>query len=422
MKAIAEWLCCVGRPGIFSAINALLLSACSSVKPVSEYNLAHLYASNPQVRVQFSLAAGSEDIRVFCQLDFPYPEALASQPAFWQKYRIGYELRPGYESSRVTRRDSIGADQYIKASGSKAVFQILLPMQEDQPAQVLVLKIALRNGGEELIFPIYIPEGNSPAMPRYALFRGKGKVPVAGNLVRAGDTLSIRPMDFRKSELRLDYCPFNQAVAMPPMASVSVLDSSEEKLFPVSAKPDEQLIFRESGFYRVRDEDGNSGFSFLLGDEDFPMLTRAEELLGPMIYISTRDERKTLVQAENIKLALDQFWLKISPQKDRARELIKRYFVNIENANRNFSTFKEGWKTDRGMVLAIFGPPLQVFRQQDTEIWIYDKSQNPETAIFYFFRRKAADLGDIWELRRQGDYDKIWYGVVDLWRKGIIDR
>ncbi len=45
-----------------------------------------------------------------------------------------------------------------------------------------------------------------------------------------------------------------------------------------------------------------------------------------------------------------------------------------------------------------------------------------ETAVFYFFRRRAGNFADIWELKRLSDYDKIWYGVVDLWRKGLIDR
>ena len=412
----------VRLPGFFISLAFICLTACSSVKPVSEYNLAHLYSQNPTVRVQFSVAASSEEIRVFCQLDFPYPEAAASQPAFWQKYRIRYEIRPGFESSRLLRRDSIGSEQYIRGSGSRPVFQITLPLKGEQPACVLLLSIGLRNSSEEVVFPFYIPAGDPAEMPGFALFRGKGKIPVAGNMARAGDTLSIRSLDFRKNKLKVDFCPFSPSVAMPPMASVPVLDSTDEAMFPVAIKPDEELIFREAGFYRVQDPEGTSGFSFLLGAEDFPSLTRAEELAGPMIYISTRDERKSLFESDNPKLAIDQFWLKITPQKDRARELIKKYFVNAENANRLFSNFKEGWKTDRGMVLLIFGPPLQVFQSRDTEIWVYDKSQGPENAVFYFFRRPAGNLADIWELRRQGDYDKIWYGVVDLWRKGIIDR
>jgi hypothetical protein len=75
-----------------------------------------------------------------------------------------------------------------------------------------------------------------------------------------------------------------------------------------------------------------------------------------------------------------------------------------------------------GMVMAIFGPPFQVFRSRDAEVWIYDKGHGPENAVFYFFRKEAGNFADIWELKRLSDYDKIWYGVVDLWRKGLIDR
>ncbi len=49
--------------------------------------------------------------------------------------------------------------------------------------------------------------------------------------------------------------------------------------------------------------------------------------------------------------------------------------------NRNFSyTRKEGWKTDRGRVFIVFGPPDRVERgtpsrytQGDYEVWYYDE-------------------------------------------------
>jgi GWxTD domain-containing protein len=229
-------------------------------------------------------------------------------------------------------------------------------------------------------------------------------------------------MDYRKTQVKVDFSPFSQMVALPPMATISRPDTLADEIYPLSIRLDEALVFREAGYYRVSDPQSGAGLGFLIGKNEFPLLSTPQELMDPMIYISTREERNLLLQSENSKLALDQFWLKISPQKDRARELIKKYFLQIEQANRSFSILKEGWKTDMGMVMAIFGPPVQVFRSRDTEIWIYDKNQSPESTLFYFFRQDAGNFGDIWELKRLSDYDKIWYGVVDLWRKGLIDR
>ena len=410
---------------IFSGISLLiflLLTSCSGVKPVSECNLSHLYSLNPPLRAEFSTAASAEDLLVFCKLDFPYRETSAAQAAFWLKYRIEYQVRPGFESTRCLLKDSLGPENFLTGPDQKPVFRILIPEMEKRKDAVFVLKVCLRNSAEEYLFPWRLPEPGNPDLSPFALFRGNGKTPVTGRMARSGDTLCIRSMDFRKTQVKVDFSPFSQMVALPPMATIPRPDTLPEQIYPLSIQLDERLVFREAGYYRVSDPQSGAGFGFLVGKNEFPQLSTAQELIEPMIYISTRDERNLLLQSANSKLALDQFWLKISPQKDRARELIKKYFLQIEQSNRSFSILKEGWKTDMGMVMAIFGPPVQVFRSRDTEIWIYDKNQSPESTLFYFFRQDAGNFGDIWELKRLSDYDKIWYGVVDLWRKGLIDR
>ena len=39
----------------------------------------------------------------------------------------------------------------------------------------------------------------------------------------------------------------------------------------------------------------------------------------------------------------------------KAKSLIAIYYNRIQNANLHFTTFKEGWKTDRGMIYVVFG-------------------------------------------------------------------
>ena len=129
-----------------------------------------------------------------------------------------------------------------------------------------------------------------------------------------------------------------------------------------------------------------------------------------------------MLEAGNQKLAIDQFWLKSNSMKNAARKLIKDYFENIELANQLFSSHKEGWKTDQGMVMAIYGPPPMVYRNWDQETWQYDKTPNTESTIFHFNRRPYDKDPNVWEMNRYNEYDRIWYGVVELWRKGVINR
>jgi len=397
-----------------------MLASCKLVKPISEVNMAHVYARNAPASLRFSMAASPSNMLVFCRVSFFNPEVSAEKPAFWEKYKMDFQVRSGYESSTCLFSDSIRPEMLIRGSGSSPVFQISLP--ESASDRVLLIRIRQRYARDEYLFDCRIP-GDEHAEPNpFCLFSAGGKIPVTEKYARVGDTLMLRSFDYRKTSMQANFIPFSPAVAMPPMATVPLLETEPAQIYPVSIGLNEPRVFKQPGYYFITDSSGKAGFGFAITSGDYPLVSTASELIDPMVYISTRDERKTLLLADNSKQALDQFWLKISPQKDRARELIKKYFLNIEDANRYFTTERQGWKTDRGMVMAIYGPPYLVFRNEDSETWIYEKGTNLESTVFYFFRKKGDNYSDIWELKRLGDYDRVWYGVVDLWRKGSIDR
>jgi GWxTD domain-containing protein len=138
--------------------------------------------------------------------------------------------------------------------------------------------------------------------------------------------------------------------------------------------------------------------------------------------MTTRAERAKFAASPVQKFALDQFWLDLAGNRDFARRVIKAYYENVEYANEWFSDYREGWKSDRGMVLIIFGKPNFVQRTGFTEAWFYDEKAGTP-ALRFSFDRKQGSLGQtIWELRRTEDYSNYWYITVDQWRKGIVRR
>jgi len=66
-----------------------------------------------------------------------------------------------------------------------------------------------------------------------------------------------------------------------------------------------------------------------------------------------------------------QFW------KGRTNPSMEEYYSRVEYANQHFKAYREGWKTDMGMVFIIFGPPSNVDRHpfdidsKPYEIWDY---------------------------------------------------
>jgi GWxTD domain-containing protein len=207
------------------------------------------------------------------------------------------------------------------------------------------------------------------------------------------------------------------------MAAIPTSANDFDQSYKVKFSPNQRVVFKEPGYYYLTSRNSsNQGYGFMVVENYFPGVTNPIELIDPMVYISTREERKNLLEANNQKLALDQFWLKINSQKETARKLIRSYFENIESANAFFSSHKAGWKTDQGMVLAIYGPPPIVYKNWDLEVWQYDKSVGVENTVFYFARKNYLKDPNVWELKRFNEYDRVWYGVVELWRKGVINR
>ena len=97
-------------------------------------------------------------------------------------------------------------------------------------------------------------------------------------------------------------------------------------------------------------------------------------------YIAKQEEIdniKNAPQSEQLE-KFEKFWEKRDPTPGTAKnELMDEYYNRVEYSNENFSAFKEGWRTDMGMIYIIFGPPNDIERHpfergyKPFEIWYY---------------------------------------------------
>ena len=73
--------------------------------------------------------------------------------------------------------------------------------------------------------------------------------------------------------------------------------------------------------------------------------------------------------------------------KERARGLIRTYYSRVEFANKLFTCHLEGWKTDRGLISIIFGPPNYISNNKNMEVWNYG-DENNINALKFIFEKK----------------------------------
>jgi GWxTD domain-containing protein len=115
-------------------------------------------------------------------------------------------------------------------------------------------------------------------------------------------------------------------------------------------------------------------------------------------YIAKEDEYGYLEEAktpdEKQKRFLE-FWAKRDPNPNTPfNEKMEEYYRRAEYANKNFSHYLEGWRTDMGMVYMIFGPPSNVERHpfdldsKPYEVWVYYELN------YYFMFEDRTGFGD----------------------------
>jgi GWxTD domain-containing protein len=175
------------------------------------------------------------------------------------------------------------------------------------------------------------------------------------------------------------------------------------------------VTFFQKGLYLTKHDDPKAhGFTFRVED-DYPKLGRLETLVGPLIYVTTKDEYEKLLQAGNDKKKFDQVILGITGNSERAKSFMRSYFKRVEFANKQFTSYKEGWKTDRGMVYIIYGPPDVVYLSEGREVWEYRGERLSQR--FQFVRSETIFDPNNFVLIRNKAFQRLWLEKVDLWRK-----
>ena len=190
----------------------------------------------------------------------------------------------------------------------------------------------------------------------------------------------------------------------------------------------------ELGNYRleveISNEDGVetiSGREFGVKPPYYPAVKTTREMAESLYYIMDKDEHEALMQIEDkdsMKKAIDRFWLKNINNSAIAKDVISMYYNRVEEANKQFSNFKEGWKTDPGMVYILFGPPWSVNDVFNTRmIWAYTNNLEDDERNFLF---RVSDIKgkyfpfDNYILDRKILYHYLEYRQKQRWRSGNI--
>lgn len=175
------------------------------------------------------------------------------------------------------------------------------------------------------------------------------------------------------------------------------------------------------------------GYAFMNFGTSFPAMTTPEDMIEPLAYLASEDEMAALRANAKPKLALDEFWIGCGGNTEKSRELIRIYYTRTLYANLYFTSYREGWRTDRGMIYLLYGPPDKVYKTATEENWGYRKSEIKtswgtgyhvkEDYLFFKFNKKDNKFSDNdYSLSRSEAINTYWDKAVLKWRKGVVFR
>ena len=221
----------------------------------------------------------------------------------------------------------------------------------------------------------------------------------------------------------LDYIKTRDDMPRPPITTDSPSAFPYEVDTTIALAYSENTVYTlpDKGSYHFRlDTLSREGLTLHNFGEGFPKVETETAMMEPLFYISTLTEYRRMRNQENRKRAVDDFWLQRTSTMERSRELIRVYYNRVLYSNLYFTTGREGWKSDRGMIFILLGPPDRIRDSGNEQRWYYISRRQGKVVEFVFDRRPGIHSNHDLFWRKSGESLRYWSAAVSSWRNGNI--
>jgi GWxTD domain-containing protein len=270
---------------------------------------------------------------------------------------------------------------------------------------------------------VYVHKQSKYSAQNYKLLYRINDAPVFRSYILPDEVVRVmtnRP-DARKIYIR--YQKDNTPLPPPPF-SVQVEPKflfKTDSIWSYNYSKQQGFIFPYKGFYLIQtDTSQNDGLFIANYGRAFPKVKEAPPMIPPLEYITTSEEFRNLQKGDNKKLTVDNYWLNMTSNVELARQLIRIYYSRLYYANLFFTSYKEGWKTDRGMIYIIFGPPSFITKTNSSEIWEYHDKRKVKIFSINFSKLSTTYSDNHFIMQRNDSYTPYWRNAVDSWHNGKV--
>ncbi len=242
------------------------------------------------------------------------------------------------------------------------------------------------------------------------------------HMVKVNENIHFESNHFQNGKYRLFYFhPFPEALH-PPSAIDSINELSEpDSVYTIFLDKKEGFSPKNEGvYYFTRDDSLQNGFSLKVFNRFYPDIRKPQALYDALNYLTNTDSLGTPKNTKSYKLLVDNFWLERAENMERSRNLIKIYYNRIRYANIFFTSYREGWKTDRGLIYVMYGLPDEVYISQNSEKWSYNPTGINPGLIFNFNVKDHPLSTQYYELDREKLKFTNWESIQKAWLEGNV--
>lgn len=398
-----------------------LVFSCGSNKKLTSSNIAGVYKTDgnpllPELRAyHFKDSLTKVYFKLHSSQLLHLPKK-GHQTAF---VKISYKLKDNYESSIVLDTASmmlIDTNNHPKSM----VGSFEVPVKRGEKKLVEVDFMDMQKSSSTKLYLI-INKTDSFNNQNFLITNKQTGTPIFENYLLSGKEVKIEyALEAEKNTLIQYIYTRSFPLAPPPFSyySPKPFDFNPDSI--ADCQLNQPFRLEKPGLYHlVFDSNQIEGLSFRVYQNDPTEFTSIKDMVFPLRYITTKKEYMELTDTA-AKARFEKFWIDAGSNPTKSRQLVKSYYNRVLRSNQLFTSHQEGWKTDRGMIYIVFGPPNIIYKTSNSENWIYGEENNFMSLNFAFKRLDNPFTDNHYLLSRSTVYKSTYYKAVDSWRQGRI--
>lgn len=409
----------------FLFLAVAFFSSCATHK-YAQINHAKFYQNDYPGNVFKSIVYNANDSisELFVRVDLKALAILSglSKEEALHQYMFDYNLVDGAKEKEVLQTGRVNLMDSPDSSKNYKFFKIKLRTQASGN-YVLFSSIEDKTATKVFTSRTDIIKGVPNSEQNFMLLNEDGSIHW-DKFVRGNEKLQIQVNNSAIKEMYISWFAPKFSPAIVPFAPVKTkelksLEGGEPFKIEINNGKTAPLAFKDLGIYLFHvnkaDKQGFSVFKFF---QEFPYVETDAQRLFTLRYLNPQWEFDDLMAMDPEK-AVNEFWYFKSRKPERSEDMMRNYYGRAQRANELFTSYKEGWKTDRGMIFMVYGPPDKVFKFKDREIWEYGYDTYYSGLRFEFSKVENIFTKNDFRLYRQAHFEPSWMGIVNNWRTDI---